>query len=533
MGGICYPWTSRSSNHRMEPACIPHTDLPGTSRLFADFTYHYDRVARFYRHNPHDPAQIEAAVAELNYPDERRAAMVRALAAQNGESESLRRLAQPGTVAIVTGQQVGLFSGPAYTVYKAITAARLARDLTDRGIPAVPIFWLATEDHDFAEVNHVWMFDAASQPVRLQAPGELNGRPRPVGGIVLDHPPLDELTALLTAFPHGDEVAALVRDAYQPGATMGAAFHALLKNLLGKLNLLFLDPLDPAVRQIAAPLVAEALASAPELKASLLERNRELEAAGYHAQVHLEEKTSLFFLLQNGERVPLRRNDSDFSDLRDRAAEVSPNALLRPVVQDYLLPTVAYIGGPAELAYFAQANVIYERLLGRMPVIMARTSFTLLESRTEKLLRRYRLSVPDTFVEPGHLKERIARVLVPESVERAFADATDGLTHNIDCLQRELEHFDPTLAASLTKARAKMLYQLDKTRRKIESETMRRDERASADAVYLSSLLYPQRHLQERFYSILPFLAKHGLDLIDRLYDAAQIDCPDHHVLTI
>src|SRR5579871_4460391 len=134
----------------MQPACIRHTDLPGTSRLFADFTYHFDRVSRFYRHNPHDPASIPAAAAEMKYPDDRRAAMVRALAAQNGPSESLDRLAQPGTIAIVTGQQVGLFSGPAYTIYKAITAARLARDLTGRGIPAVPIFWLATEDHDFA-----------------------------------------------------------------------------------------------------------------------------------------------------------------------------------------------------------------------------------------------------------------------------------------------------------------------------------------------------------------------------------------------
>src|SRR5579864_5438894 len=151
----------------MQPACIRHTELPGTSRLFADFTYHFDRVAQFYRHNPHDPAAIQEAAAEMRYPDDRRAAMVRALAGQNGETETLRKLAEPGTVAIVTGQQVGLFSGPAYTIYKAITAARVAREMTDRGIPAVPIFWLATEDHDFDEVNHVWTFDASHSPLKL------------------------------------------------------------------------------------------------------------------------------------------------------------------------------------------------------------------------------------------------------------------------------------------------------------------------------------------------------------------------------
>src|SRR5580700_6670679 len=133
----------------MEPACIRHTDLPGTSKLFADFSYHFDRAARFYRHNPHDPASLGAAAREVSYPEPRRAALTAALKAQNGDSEALRRFRQPGTLAVLTGQQVGLFCGPAYTIYKALTAARLARDLSAQGVSAVPIFWLASEDHDF------------------------------------------------------------------------------------------------------------------------------------------------------------------------------------------------------------------------------------------------------------------------------------------------------------------------------------------------------------------------------------------------
>ena len=520
----------------MEPACIRHTDLPGTTRLFADFTYHFDRVARFYRHNPHDPASLDAAAREIDYPDARRAAMVDALRAQNGESESRRRLAAPGTVAVVTGQQVGLFSGPAYTIYKAITAASLAQQLTARGIPAVPVFWLATEDHDFAEVNHVWVFDSSHRPVQLSvdANGDSgNARQRPVGGIALDRPPVDELARMFAGFPHGDEVVEAVREAYRPGATMGAAFRTLLGGLLHKLGLLFLDPLDPAVRKIGAPIVADALSAAGDLKAQLIERSRELVAAGYHAQVHLEEKTSLFFLLENGERVPLRRKDSEFGALRDRAAEISPNALLRPVVQDYLLPTVAYIGGPAELAYLAQSEVIYHRLLGRMPVVTSRNSFTLVEPRAEKLLDRYRLTVAGACVDEEHLKDRIARALVPDEVQRAFAEAAGGVQGNLDTLGNQLEQFDHTLAAALQKSRGKILYQLEKTRRKIERESLRRDQRAAADAAYLNALLFPHRHLQERFYSILPFVAEHGPDLIDALYVASQVDCPDHRLLTV
>src|SRR6516225_3725009 len=148
----------------MEPSCIRHTELPGTSRLFADFSYNFDRVARFYRHNPNDPESFRAAAGEVQYPEDRRAAIVRALRPQNGDSESLSRLAEPGTVAVVTGQQVGLFGGPAYTIYKALTAVRLARDLSGQGIPAVPVFWLASEDHDFPEVSLAWTFDASHRP---------------------------------------------------------------------------------------------------------------------------------------------------------------------------------------------------------------------------------------------------------------------------------------------------------------------------------------------------------------------------------
>src|SRR5579859_5961950 len=430
----------------MQPACIRYTELPGTSKLFADFTYHFDRVAQFYRHDPGDPASFARAAAEIDYPDSRRAALVEAVAAQNGPSESLAKLAKPGTMAIVTGQQVGLFSGPAYTIYKALTAARVARQATAAGLPAVPVFWLATEDHDFAEVNHAWMFNTAGEHGLLQidAPRETAGRQRPVGGIAIAQPPLDELRRLLGGFPHADDVLAVVEAAYPPGVTMGAGFKALLKTLLAKLDLIFLDPLDPAIRKIGAPLLAEALSAAPELKARLLERNRELTAAGYHAQVHIEPKSSLFFLLENGERVQLRRKDTEYAGLADRAAEISPNALLRPVFEDYLLPTVAYIGGPGELAYLAQSQVIYDRLLGRMPVAMSRSGFTLLDARSAKLLERYRLTAAQTLVPEDVLKEGIARALVPERVEGSLQTAIAEITSKLDRLRTDLETFDPT-----------------------------------------------------------------------------------------
>ena len=496
--------------------------------------YHFDRVAGYYAHDPHKSESYATAAAQLEYPDARRAALVKALEAQNGPSPELSKLAQPGTVAVVTGQQVGLFSGPAYTVFKAVTAAKVTANLNQQGIPAVTIFWLASEDHDFPEVNHVDVFDADHRPVRLMVdlPKQFEGQTRPVGNVPVTAPPIEALRKTLHGLPHADEVMAAVEAAYRPGVTMTEGFRALVKSILGKLGLIFLDPLDPAIRAIGAPFIAEALKNAPELKASLLKRNHELTSAGYHAQVHMEEKTSLFFLLENGQRVSLRKKDHEFAELADRAAEISPNALLRPVLQDYLLPSVAYVGGPAELAYFAQSKVIYDRLLGRMPVMVARSCFTLIDSRASKLAKRYNLGLRDITVADDLLKDRIAKTLIPESLEASLEKNTSAISRELDAMSREIGAFDPTLGAALAKSRAKITHQVEKLRKKMTREALRRDQRAAAEAEYLGNLIYPHKHLQERLYSILPFLAKHGMDLPEQIFNDARLDCPDHRILS-
>jgi uncharacterized protein YllA (UPF0747 family) len=291
---------------------------------------------------------------------------------------------------------------------------------------------------------------------------------------------------------------------------------------------------------LAAPTLVSALRDRDRLTEKLLERNRQLEAAGYHAQVHIEQKTSLVFLLEGDRRITLRRQNGDFvtkdrrysvDELIDRAEHLSPNALLRPVVQDYVLPTVAYVGGPAELAYMAQSQVVYEDLLGRMPVMLSRSSFTLLDARAVKLMERYALTVPSLLRGEDATRELIAQKLVPQSLLRQFAQIQNDTGQALDRLKTDLTAFDPTLAAAADKARAKILYQLAKTERKAAREALKRDQRAGAEAGYLSGLVYPDKHLQERLYSILPFLAQHGMPLIDTLYEHVRLDCPDHKVL--
>jgi bacillithiol synthase len=516
----------------MEAQCLPQHRLPGISRLFADYLTHFDRVERFYRHNPFDPASLERAAAEIQYPQDRRSAMAEALRAANGPSPQVDLFEQPGTVAVVTGQQVGLFGGPAYTIYKALTAARLAARLRDSGQPAVAIFWLATEDHDYEEIRRAWTFDANRQPVSLEV-GASPRQGQPAGTVAIEQSPVETLRAALADFPFAAEVIVKVEQAYQPGETLGRAFANLIRDLLAPFGLIFLDPLDPQVRDTASPFLALAFEKAASLLDALKTRSQELEAAGYHSQVLVDGRSHMFFHLEDGVRRTLRLGDPDFADFSQRPHALSPNALLRPVMQDYLLPTVAYVGGPAEIAYLGQSHVLYEKLLGRMPVSIPRAGFTLLDSRGRKLLDRYRLNVPDVTVHRETLKEHISAALVPVVLEKHFAAANDQIGRSVDTLIADLLRFDPSLAKAMKKSRAKILYQLDRMAKKTAREALRRDERAQAEAAYLGGLLYPHEHLQERFYSMLPFLAQHGLDLPERLYEHVHLDCPDHQVLTL
>ena len=529
----------------MDGVCLRYTELPGTSRLFADYLYDFGKVARFYRHAPRDASSFAASLNEIQYPDARRGALISALSKINGpDSPNLKKLAQPGTVCVVTGQQVGLFTGPAYTVFKAVTAAAAARELTANGTPAVPVFWLATEDHDFPEIAAAHVFDSSSsvQTLKVSTSGAVD---RPVGGIVPDGGfPLDALETALQGLPFADEVISLVREAHAGNPSMGAAFRESLRRLLAPLDLIFLDPLEPEIRTIGAPFLHDAVLKAGDLYPKLLDRNRDLLAAGYHAQVHIEPDTSLFFLLDGGRRIALKHQpDGTYAagkdlrlsaqDLAARAESISPNALLRPVLQDYLLPSIAYIGGPAELAYFAQSEVLYTGLLGRMPAMLPRNSYSLLSARSRKLLTRYELTLPQALVRHEKLREAVSAKLVPDTIHALFGESETQTRAILDRLDTALQSFDPSLAKTLGKSRAKMLYQLSKMGKKAAREALRRDERASAEAQYLSNQLFPEEHPQERFFSILPFIAQYGPELIEQLVAHSCLDCVDHHILYV
>ena len=534
----------------MECHCLRFSELPHTTKLFAAFVEDFQRVAQFYAHVP-DEEGARAAAREVRLSPEVRRSVVSVLREQSRgfgadvETElSLARL-EKGAVAVVTGQQVGLFSGPAYSFYKALSAVTWARHLTERGVDAVPVFWLATEDHDLAEVNHCF-WSSGKGLKRLELAPDEDAAGRRVGEISLGQPVSAIVRTAIDTLEGSfrDEVARALQESYRREETLGSAFGKLMAQLLPRRGIVLLDPLDPRLHRLAAGIYRQALEQSEELARELIARNKLLDRSGYHGQVKVTQQSTLLFLNVDGKRQPLRRRNGKFSAAGanytaaellaaiDKSPEAfSANVLLRPIVQDSLLPTAAYIGGPAELAYMAQAEVVYRRLLGRMPAILPRASFTLVEPAVARLMTKYGIELRDVLRGRQHLRSQMERKFLSKALAKKFAGDEKALLRLLRGLHGPLGRLDKTLLGALGTAERKMLYQFQKLRGKASrAENYRtglldRHERMIVDS------LYPHRGLQERTLCLVPFLALHGPELLEKLEQQAAPGAAHHQVL--
>ncbi|MBI4463319.1 MAG: bacillithiol biosynthesis cysteine-adding enzyme BshC [Acidobacteria bacterium] len=541
----------------MDCTCIPFAQIPQVSRLFTDYLDHFARVSSFFRLDPFQPDSYFKAAETLRYEGSLRQQVVSVLREQNrqlaaGEKtlENLAKLEQPDCFAVVTGQQVGLFTGPAFALYKALTAIKLARQLSSQGLKAVPVFWLATEDHDLEEVNHCFIRNAEGIPQRLDYTAEPQVMNAPVGSLAFTdeiQPLLEPLQAIGGDSSAGREVLEKLALSYRPGESFGSAFGRFLAWLFSEFGVVLADQMDPRLHQLSAGIFREAIESADALREELMGRNRLLGDLGYHLQVRVAENSSLLFLCENGQRTALRTNEGQFItaqgssysskqllDLLERQPEsVSPNVLLRPIMQDALLPTLCSVAGPSELAYLAQAGVLHERLLGRTPVIFPRASLTILEAPIARLLRKYDLSFPDTFSGKQSLREKMAARFLPPDLAQNFQKAASDLQENLDAIQKGLVQLDPTLAEAAAHSGRKMQYQLSSLGRKAASAIQGRTEQIEYDALRLENNLYPHKMLQERFYSGISFLARYGPQFLDRIYEQISLSAGDHRLVTL
>ena len=541
----------------MKAHCLPFSQIPHTTRLFNDFLSYSPPVQRFYPQSPHFAEWLKSEAVKISYDSSRRERVSGILERQNRSWDAsaktfanLDRL-RNGAAAVVTGQQVGLFGGPMFAIYKALTAVKLAEEATAAGVDAVPVFWLATYDHDLAEVNHVSLVGPDGVPQVLTTPShDVAGAPVSAVRFGDEIVPVAEQAAALL----GDsEAAKFLRESYRPGETMGSAFARLFARIFADWGVILLDASDAELSRVAEPIYHAAVERADELDRALLKRGTELEAAGYHQQVKVTESSVLLFTMREGARVPIHRHvagteqfvidgeaageklskDELLAQIKAHPERFSPNVLLRPVVEDYLLPTLAYTGGAAETAYFGQAGAVYEELLGRVTPIVPRYSATVVEPKMQRLLERHGLSVADIFEGPDALRREIAARSLPDDLQNAFESAKQSFDQNFSAVKEKLEKLDRTLVDAAETARSKMQHQLEKLHTQAARAEAQKSELVTRHADLLSQVLYPDKGLQERGIGGISFLARYGGELLHQLYETIHTDCHDHQIVEL
>jgi bacillithiol biosynthesis cysteine-adding enzyme BshC len=533
--------------------CLPFHQVPHTSKLFIDFLSWSPKVQPFYSRPAQFSSWIKDETSAVRYDNSRRERVANVLERQNtawGASpetfDNIRRF-RAGALTAVTGQQVGLFGGPLFSLFKALTAVKIAEESRKAGTDCIPVFWLATQDHDVAEVNHIELpgQDAALETISVLSQAVESA---PVGRIFFGEKiaPAVEHTARLL----GDcEAADWLRAAYKDGESFGSAFAKLFAQVFAKWGVVLMDASDPEMTAIAAPVFQSAVERSAEIEKALVQRGEELEAAGYHQQVKVVANSTLLFAIHNGARLPVHRaagSSSEFligeerissADLLRRIAsaceDFSANVLLRPVVQDYLLPTVAYTGGAAEVAYFAQGRAVYELLAERATPIIPRFSATLIEPRIQALLERYGLPFRGLFSGPTAVREQLAAHVLPDDFQKAFDRANQAVQSSMASVREAVVRIDKTLADSAKNAEEKMGYQLEQLRARAARAELRQSEVLGRHAELLSNALYPHKTLQEREIGAIYFLGRHGTQLLDDIYSCMRAECQDHQLISL
>ena len=516
----------------------------GGSRLVREYLGGAGAAGGYYRGSPF---RAESYRRKANELDRARGTGTLAIAAEivwptgpRGE-DALRRVIAEEGYFVTTGQQPGLLGGPLYSLYKALTAVRLAEDLEKVLVrPVMPLFWVASDDHDWTEANHTHIVDESNELVRLSLGPPPPGRPRPLGRMQLGGAVVEVLDRLARSFPRNDFHArymARLRDIFRPEATMTSAFTDLMAELLRDTPLGLVDAGHPRLKEACKPVFL-AEAEDPDASESVLRETSEaLGADGYDVQAPLVPGATLLFVELHGGRERLRRSGSGFAlgrtgesfsrgqvldMIEGNPKSVSPNVLLRPVVESVLFPTLAYVGGPAELAYFGQLDGLFRRHGVGMPVVTPRGSLLVVETRVAKVLEKLAVE-PDEVRDGDALLTRFARDQLPEAVK-------DGVTRwrsALEALGGELaaatDAVDPVLRGAVTRARNAGLAALGILEKKIARAARRRNDVTRARIHKARVNLWPAGKPQDRVLGPLQYLMRHGPGFLSAALAAIRV----------
>jgi bacillithiol synthase len=487
-----------------------------------------------------DAYRQRASALESRFDRAARERAARAIRAPHPAGEArLARVVQGGGFFVTTGQQPGLFTGPLYSLYKALTAVRLADALEVRlGVPVAPLFWIASEDHDWAEVDHTWLVDRENALTRFALPGVPGGIPnRPLFRYPLDGAIDDLLERFAAALPPSEFVAAdleLLRRWYVPGRTLGEAFGGVLGELLGSHGLLFVDSSDPALKEASLPLLLTELERSAESEACLARSAAHLEAQGYDLQVPILEGGVNLFLEGPGGRERIYRDGSGFmlrrsgerlsrADIGSRVLEdpgvLSPNALLRPLVESHVFPVLSYVAGPGETAYWGQLRELFALHDVAFPMVHPRLGATLVEGKVRKVLDRFGLP-PEALGRPLHeLAGELLRDEMPDAVRGALGEYRGAVARSAGALAAAVKPVDATLKGPVEGARNQALMALEEVERKIVQALRRQNEVGLEQLGKAAVHLFPEGAPQERVFNPFYYTARFGRPLVDALLE--------------
>jgi bacillithiol biosynthesis cysteine-adding enzyme BshC len=537
---------------------IPTKRLPHLTRLADDYFHDYVNVREFFDGDFRDAAayarQTERTLAR-RLPREELAAVLREQNQSYGCGPrtlgNIEALEREQACAVVTGQQAGLFSGPLYTIYKALTAIKLAERLSRNGPGKhVPVFWLASDDHDLPEIDHIVLLGKDNRLEEICC-GMPSGEPKiPASALVLP-PEIEDCLRRLADLTPGSEfktdIIAALSDAYRPGRGWVEAFARWMTRLFRSSGLIFIDASDPRLKELGGEVFYREISDDSAATAPALAASRGLRDAGYESQVHLHEGILNIFYVERERRsvqwdgrafeIKGSRETRSKADLLALAKEkpflFSPNVLLRPIYQDALLPTVAYVGGPGEIAYFAQMKGVYEKFGLPMPVIYPRKSLTVVERKIDRVLSKYHLDIPDLWGGADGIIRTLGEGGVPEPLGQALSHAASHVERDFEPIIKGVASFEPTLKETAQLSRGRMVQQLRYLEKKIVQAAKKQNDIAVGQIRKAGDHLYPNGHLQERVLNIVPFLLKYGPLFVDKLDEAIDLDVHDHQILTL
>jgi bacillithiol synthase len=529
--------------------------FPWIRRFAADYAYDFPAVAPFFSGNPSDRAAWAQAIVRAQAHGRRRTEIASIVGAQQRlrgapvrAIEAGQALGDSKTVAIVTGQQAGLFGGPLFTLLKALTALRLAEQVArDHHVPTVAVFWIDAEDHDWDEVRACTVFDEGLTPRTIELPRTLMVDPTPVAAVRLDDSILTALQELEVALPATEfrpQLLADLRQAYTPGAGMADAFGRWLERVLGDRGLIVFDGADPAAKPIAGGIFAGELSTPGETAKLAGVAGADLLARGYHSQVQGSDGSLALFHLDGG-RQPIRQRNGQFvvgeqtyqaaalvQEATEHPVSFSPNVLLRPIVQDTLFPTVCYVAGPNELAYLGQLRGVYERFGVPMPLMYPRVSATLVDSAALRFLNKYQLPLEALQPQDEAALNELLRLRIPSAVEDAFEGASQAIESQMARLTTVLPAVDPTLEGAARSTLGRMQHDLQTLHGKMIQAAKRREDILRRQYMRTRSLAFPNGQPQERMIGFISFLNQYGPALVERLNEELPLEMGRHWIVS-